>query len=255
MNSLKTHIDLNSDVGEFPAALADGSEDRLLRLVSSANIACGGHAGDASSMRALVRLCLSNGVSVGAHPAYPDRAGFGRMGMEIRESDLKTSIRQQVEALMTVAGELGAIVRHVKPHGALYNAAAKNADLSAIISDAISSVDRRLLLVGLAGTVMLDVWKSAGFATVGEAFADRRYEPDGTLRPRTVDGALIVDPVEAGRQALSISRDGVILASDGSRLSVDAQTICIHGDSENATAIASEVRDHLQRAGISVAPL
>jgi UPF0271 protein len=249
-----THIDLNSDVGEFPAALADGSEDRLLRLVSSANIACGGHAGDASSIRAVVGLCLLHDVSVGAHPAYPDRAGFGRTRIEISESDLKTSVREQVERLMLVAGGLGATVRHVKPHGALYNAAARNAELAAIIADAVSGLDRRLVLVGLAGSVMLKVWKSAGFTTVGEAFADRRYEPDGTLRARTLPDALIIDPVEAARQALSIARDGVISATDGSRLRVDAQTICIHGDTVNATAIASEVRNHLQQAGISVAP-
>jgi UPF0271 protein len=252
MSLLTTGIDLNSDVGEFPAALADGSEDRLLRLVSSANIACGGHAGDALSMRDGVRLCLIHGVGVGAHPAYPDRAGFGRTRIEISKPDLTTSIREQIERLVVVAGGLGATVRHVKPHGALYNAAARNAELAAVIADAVSSVDRRLVLVGLAGSAMLDVWKSAGFTTVAEAFADRRYEPDGTLRSRTLADALIVDPIEAARQALSIARDGVILATDGSRLSVDAQTICIHGDTVNATSIASEVRNRLQQAGVSV---
>jgi UPF0271 protein len=254
MTLLATHIDLNSDVGEFPATLADGSEDRLLRLVSSANIACGGHAGDASSMRDLVRLCLVHGVSIGAHPAYPDRAGFGRKRIEISEHDLKTSIREQVESLMVVAGGLGAAVRHVKPHGALYNAATRNSELAAIIADAVSSVDRRLVLVGLAGSVMLEVWKSVGFTTAGEAFADRRYEPDGTLRSRTLADALIVDSVEAARQALSIARDGVVLAAGGSRLTVKAQTICIHGDTPNAPSIASEARNQLQHAGISVAP-
>ena len=254
MSLLTTHIDLNSDVGESPAALADGSEDRLLRLVSSANIACGGHAGDASSMRAIVKLCLAYGVGLGAHPSYPDRANFGRTRIELSQPDLKASIREQVESLLVVAAGVGVTVHHVKPHGALYNAAARNAELAAIIADAVSSVDRRLVLVGLAGSVMLGVWKSAGFTTVGEAFADRRYEPDGTLRSRTLPDALIVDPVEAARQALSIARDGVVLATDGSRLSVKAQTICIHGDTANATSIASEVRHHLHDAGISVVP-
>jgi UPF0271 protein len=254
MSLLRACIDLNSDVGEFPAALADGSEDRLLRLVSSANIACGGHAGDASSMRAVVRLCLAYGIGIGVHPAYPDRVGFGRTRIEISNSDLKASIRQQVESLMTVAGDLGATVRHVKPHGALYNAAVRNADLAATIADAVSSVDRRLVLVGLAGSVMIEAWKNAGFITVGEAFADRRYEPDGTLRSRTFADALIVNPVEAAQQAFSIAHDGVVRASDGSRLSVKAQTICIHGDTANAASIASEVRSRLQRAGISIAP-
>lgn len=252
MRLLRASIDLNSDVGEYAAALVDGSEDQLLRLVSSANIACGGHAGDASTMTTVVRLCLAHGVSVGAHPAYPDRAGFGRTRIEISVSDLKASIEEQVESLVVVAEKAGATVRHVKPHGALYNAAAQNADLAGIIADAVSNVDRRLVLVGMAGSVMLDVWKSVGFTTVGEAFADRRYEPDGTLRSRTLADALIVDPVEAARQAVSISRDGVILACDGSRLSVHAQTICIHADTRNATSIASAVRNHLRRAGISI---
>jgi UPF0271 protein len=155
---------------------------------------------------------------------------------------------------MTIARELGTTIRHVKPHGALYNAAARNRGLAAIIADAVSSVDRNLVLVGLAGSAMLDVWKSAGLTTIAEAFADRRYEPDGTLRSRTFTDALIVDPFEAARQALSIARDGFVLATDGSRLSVDAQTLCIHGDTPNATSIASEVCLHLRRAGISVAP-
>jgi UPF0271 protein len=254
MSLLTTRIDLNSDVGEFPAALVDGSEDRLLRLVSSANIACGGHAGDVSSMRAVVRFCLAHRVAIGAHPAYPDRAGFGRTRIEISDSDLKASIKQQVESLMTVAGDLGATVRHVKPHGALYNAAVRNADLAATIADAVSDVDRRLILVGLAGSVMIKVWKDAGFATVGEAFADRRYEPDGTLRSRTFADALITDPAEAGQQAFSIAHDGMVRVSDGSLLSVEAQTICIHGDTPNAASIASEVRSRLNHAGISITP-
>ena len=254
MSLSTTHIDLNSDVGEFPAAMADGSEDRLLRLVSSANIACGGHAGDDSSMRDVVRLCVIHGVSIGAHPSYPDHAGFGRTRIEISKPDLEASIKEQIERLLVVAGRSGTTVRHVKPHGALYNAATHNAELAEIIANAVSSVNRVLVLVGLAGSAMLEVWKAAGFTVIAEAFADRRYEPDGTLRSRALADALIVDPVEAARQAISIARDGVALASDGSRLKIDAQTICIHGDTANASAIASEVRDQLEQAGISVAP-
>ena len=249
------HIDLNSDVGEFPAALADGSEAQLLRLVSSANIACGGHAGDDSSMGDIVRLCLVYGVSIGAHPSYPDRAGFGRTRIEISKPDLEASIGEQIDRLLVVAGRLGAIVHHVKPHGALYNAATHNVELAITIANAVSSVDRGLVLVGLAGSAMLDVWKAAGFAVIAEAFADRRYEPDGSLRSRTRPDALIVDPAEAARQAVSIARDRKVIASDGSHLTVEAQTICIHGDTTNASSIASAVRNHLQGAGISVAPV
>lgn len=251
---LTTHIDLNSDVGESPASLADGSEDRLLRLVSSANIACGGHAGDTASMKAVIRLCLVHGVSIGAHPSYPDRSGFGRTKINISEADLKASISDQVGDLMAVAAGLGASVRHVKPHGALYNAAVRNAELAALIADAVYAVDRHLVLVGLAGSAMLEEWKRAGFATVGEAFADRRYEPDGTLRSRKLADALIINPDEAARQALSIAHDGLILAADGSRLTIEAQTICIHGDTANAVSIASGVRNKLHHAGITVAP-
>lgn len=170
------------------------------------------------------------------------------------ESELRASIRKQVADLMVAAENLGATIRHVKPHGALYNAAAGNADLSVIIADAVSGCDRNLILVGLAGSVMLDVWKSSGFTTVGEAFADRRYEPDGTLRSRARADALIVDRFEAASQALSIAREGIVLATDGSSLSIEAQTICIHGDTENAADIAIETRNQLQRAGISVVP-
>jgi 5-oxoprolinase (ATP-hydrolysing) subunit A len=253
MSSHTIHIDLNSDVGEFPAALADGSEARLLQLVSSANIACGGHAGDDSSMGDIVRLCLAYGVSIGAHPSYPDRAGFGRTRVEISRPDLEASISEQVDRLLVVASGLGATVHHVKPHGALYNAAVYNTELAITIANAVSRVDRGLVLVGLAGSAMLDVWKAAGFEVIAEAFADRRYEPDGTLRSRTLSNALILDPVEAARQAVSIARDREVIASDGSHLTVEAQTVCIHGDTTNALSIATAVRSHLQGVGISVA--
>ena len=250
----RSAVDLNSDVGERASALLDGSEEQLLRLVSSANIACGGHAGDTASMKAVVTMCLACGVSIGAHPGFPDRAHFGRTKIDIPASKLEASVREQVESLLDISAGIGATVRHVKPHGALYNAASKDRLFAEIIANAISSVDRNLVLVGLAGSLMLDVWRSAGFAVVGEAFADRRYEPDGTLRSRSLGDALITNPDDAATQVGGIVCDGVVVAVDGSRLTVRAQTICIHSDTENAIALASRIRAHLLGAGVTIEP-
>lgn len=248
-------IDLNSDVGERPTALLDGSERRLLQLVSSANIACGGHAGDSESMKLVVDVCLSLGVSVGAHPSYPDRKGFGRAKINISPSALAESISEQIRSLIVVARNAGAAVRHVKPHGALYNEAVKNPELSMIIASAVVAVDKNLILVGLAGSTMLDVWKKEGFAVAGEAFADRHYESDGTLRPRSSENALITNPDEAVERVLTLVRYGELCETDGTRFDVDAQTLCIHSDTENAIAIARSIRTGLLNAGIAIKPL
>jgi len=254
MDLNRNTVDLNSDVGERPSALLDGSEEQLLRIVSSANIACGGHAGDTASMKAVVMMCLAGGVSIGAHPGFPDRAHFGRTKIDISASRLEASVREQVENLIEISAEIGATVRHVKPHGALYNAAIKDRWFAQIIADAVSSVDRNLVLVGLAGSLMLDVWRSAGFTVVAESFADRRYEADGTLRSRSLGDALITDPDAAATQAAGIVCDGVVVAVDGSRLAVQAQTICIHSDTENAIALASRIRARLHDAGVAIKP-
>jgi UPF0271 protein len=254
MGSSRNTVDLNSDIGERASALLDGSEEQLLRLVSSANIACGGHAGDAASMKAVVKMCLARGVSIGAHPGFPDRSRFGRTKIDIPASRLEASVREQVESLLDVSAGIGATVRHVKPHGALYNAAINDRRFAQIIANAIFSIDRNLVLVGMAGSLMLDVWRSAGFTVVGEAFADRRYEPDGTLRSRSLGDALILDPDDAATQAERIVCDGVVVAVDGSRLAVQAQTICIHGDTENASALALKIRARLLGAGVTVEP-
>jgi UPF0271 protein len=254
LNPKESKMDINADIGELPSALAGGSEERLIRLVSSANIACGGHAGDAASMRAVIKLCLSSRVRIGAHPGYPDKPGFGRRKLDLPPSQLESSLREQVGGLVDVATSLGTKLCHVKPHGALYNEAAVNADLARSFARAVAAIDKSLVLVGLAGSAMLKVWKAAGFRVVGEAFADRRYEADGSLRPRRFANALITDPAEAGEQALRIARDGVVVAVDGRRVDVDAETICIHGDTENAIAIAMEVRNRLLAVGVGVSP-
>jgi 5-oxoprolinase (ATP-hydrolysing) subunit A len=243
-------IDINADVGERPSALLDGSEEQLLRVVTSANIACGGHAGDAASMRSVVRLCQSLGVSIGAHPGYPDRRGFGRSSLNMPLSELEHSLIEQTRALLEISALCGTSVHHVKPHGALYNAAATDRNLAATIARATAIVDRNLVLVGLAGSLMLDVWRDFGFSVVAEAFVDRCYEADGTLRSRNLPGALIVDPLEAAAQAFSIVKEGVVKSFDGSAVQLRAQTICIHGDTSNPALIAGSVRRALERSGV-----
>jgi UPF0271 protein len=244
------YIDINADVGERTEALLDDSEERFLRIVTSANIACGGHAGDATSMRSVVSLCQSLGVSVGAHPAYPDKQGFGRSRLNMPLSELESSLVEQISSLLEIASLHGATVRHVKPHGALYNAAATDKDLALAIARAVANIDRNLVLVGLAGSLMLDVWRDFGFSVIAEAFADRRYEADGALRSRALPGALITDPLEAATQALRIVKEGVVESADGSAVQLDAQTICIHGDTSNAVLIAGTVRMALEQSGV-----
>jgi 5-oxoprolinase (ATP-hydrolysing) subunit A len=248
-------MDLNADVGERPDALADGREEALLRQLTSANIACGGHAGDAASMDALVRLAARHGIAAGAHPGYPDRANFGRAVMEIPPDRLRASIREQVAALAEAAGRHGVRLAHVKPHGALYNAAVNDPALAGLIAAAVAAAAPGAILVGLAGSAMLDAWRVAGFAVAAEAFADRRYEPDGTLRPRQFSDALITDPDEASAQALSIARDGRVTAWDGTAVPVRADTLCVHSDTPGAAEAIAAIRRSFRTHGILLAPL
>jgi len=248
-------VDINSDVGERPEALLDGREEELLGHVSSANIACGVHAGDISTMERVIRLCARYNVSIGAHPSFPDRANFGRTEMDLSSREIEECVQSQVKTLVSIAEKLHCSVRHVKPHGALYNVAAKDARISAAIAAAVKMVDKRLILLGLAGSPMLDVWKKAGLTVAAEAFADRRYEPDGSLRSRKLPGAVISDPSEAVEQALGIVKHGLVVTTDGSTLKVEAETICIHSDTENAIAVARALREVLPREGIQIRPL
>ena len=248
-------MDLNADVGERPDALADGREEALLRQLTSANIACGGHAGDAASMDALVRLAARHGVAVGAHPGYPDRVHFGRTVMDIPTDRLRGSIREQVAALAKAARRHGVRLAHVKPHGALYNAAAADPALAGLIAAAVADAAPGITLVGLAGSSMLDAWRSAGFPVAAEAFADRRYEPDGTLRPRRFPDALLTDAAEAAAQALSIARDGRATAWDGRVVPVRADTLCVHSDTPGAAETVAAIRRAFRAHGIRLAPL
>jgi len=245
-------IDLNCDMGELPEAIADGMQEALMRSITSVNIACGGHAGDEQTMKTTIEQALRWKLAIGAHPGYPDRANFGRLELKLPADEIATSIFEQVRALAEVASRCGARVVHVKPHGALYNQAVRNRELAAAIAEGVARWSREVVLVGLAGSLMLDVFREAGFAVAAEAFADRRYEADGTLRSRKFDDALIRNPEEAAWQALGIAERGVVIASDGSEVSVNAQTICIHGDTPGAPEIAATVARSLREAGIKV---
>jgi 5-oxoprolinase (ATP-hydrolysing) subunit A len=194
-------------------------------------------------------------VAIGAHPGYADRENFGRLELKIAPAEVAQSVFEQVQALAQVAESIGARVVHVKPHGALYNQAVRNRELAGAIADGVARWNCDVVLVGLAGSPMLDVFREAGFAVAAEAFADRRYEPDGTLRTRKFEDALIRDPEQAARQALGMVERGVVKASDGREVAVAAQTICIHGDTPGAPAIAAEVARVLREAGVTLSGL
>ncbi len=215
-------IDLNCDMGELPDAAL---EEALMPLITSANVACGGHAGDAASMRRTVEMARRHGVAVGAHPGYPDRANFGRVEMALSAEQIAQTVYEQIAALAAIAGRLS----HVKPHGALYNVAAKDPVVARSIGEGAGRFGEGLVLVGLAGSAMLDVWRGMGFRTAAEGFADRRYEPDGSLRSRKFADALITEPNDAAAQALRLVSEGRV------------QTICVHSDTPRAVEILAAV--------------
>jgi len=248
-------IDLNCDMGESPEAIADGTQEALMRSIASVNIACGGHAGDEETMRTTIEQALRWKLAIGAHPGYPDRANFGRLELKLPLNEISASIFDQVKALADVAARCGTRVVHVKPHGALYNQAVRNRELAAAIAEGVARWSRDIVLVGLAGSPMLDVFREAGFEVAAEAFADRRYEPDGTLRSRKFEDALIRNPGEAAWQALGIAERGLVIASDGSQVEVKAQTICIHGDTPGAPEIAATVARTLREAQVALSAL
>ena len=247
-----TRIDLNADVGESFGPWPMGADDALIRLVSSVNIACGAHAGDPATILRTVELAAAHGVAIGAHPGYPDLAGFGRRDLEMTPVDLRASLIVQIGAVQAAARIAGTTVRHVKPHGALYNRSARDLGVATTIGEAVRDLDSTLVLVGLAGSASIVAGRAAGLSVSEEAFADRRYEADGSLRSRQHPGALL-DPADAAAQALAIVRDGWVQAGDGSRLAVRADTICIHGDSPDAVEIARAVIAAIRDAGIRLA--
>ena len=248
-------MDLNCDMGELPDAVSDGTQESLMASLTSVNIACGGHAGDARTMKETIGQALRWQLDVGARPGYADRANFGRLELRVPPEVIVDSVFEQVRALAAIAAECGARVTHVKAHGALYNQAARDRVVAGAIADGVGRSNRDLVLVGLAGSLMLDVFRELGFRVAAEAFADRRYEADGSLRSRKFADALIRDPAEAGQQALRIAERGTVIAHDGSEIAANAQTICIHGDTPGAAVIAAAVAKMLRQAGVGLSAL
>jgi 5-oxoprolinase (ATP-hydrolysing) subunit A len=247
--------DINSDLGESEESLANGADFDLMRYITSANVACGGHAGDERTMRETVRMAKQLGVAVGAHPGYPDRANFGRIESPLSVAEIEATVRDQIAALAEVADTLGVRLVHCKPHGALYHAANRSAEVAAAIGRAVLQSDEQLIMVGQAGSATLTVWEAMGLSCAAEAFADRAYEPDGMLRKRTLPGALLEDPSRAARQAVDIVTRHCAVATDGSALKVVAQTICIHSDTMGSAGIARSVNEALKEAGVQVRSL
>jgi UPF0271 protein len=248
------HIDLNCDMGEVPEHISDGTQEALMRSITSVNIACGGHAGDAQTMATTIEQALRWKLAIGAHPGYPDRENFGRIELTLSPQAIADSIHEQVQALAEIADRHGVRLAHVKPHGALYNQAVHNRQLAQAIATGVARLRRDVVLVGLAGSPMLEVFRQAGFPVAAEAFADRRYEPDGTLRSRKHPDALIHDPAEAAQQALSIVQ-GKVVARDGSEVPLRADTVCIHSDTPGSPQIAAQVAKALREAGVNVRAL
>ena len=214
--------------------------------VNTVNIACGGHAGDEAMMEAMINIAITKNVNIGAHPSYPDKENFGRVEMDIDSNQLLDIIRDQIQGLVDLAENNGGHVSHVKPHGALYNKAAINEEVAQSIGEAIIQVDPALKAMGLAGSAMITCFDELGLETIGEAFADRSYENDGNLRNRRYDDSLITDPIKAANQAKNIS-NGFVMSVNGSKIDINAQTLCIHSDTPNAVAIASAVKDIIQQ--------
>jgi 5-oxoprolinase (ATP-hydrolysing) subunit A len=244
-----SRIDLNADLGE-----GAGNDDAILDFVTSANIACGGHAGDATTMATTIELARKKGVAVGAHPGFPDRESFGRRMLDVSAEEVHDFVVDQIGSLLQLARAADVPMQHVKPHGALYNAAATDAELADAIATAVGSIDPALILFGLAGSHLIPAGERAGLRTASEGFADRTYAADGTLTPRSEPGALIADQEVAVAQAIRLVTEGRVRSLQGTDVHLHADTICLHGDSPAAAALARRLREALELAGIDVLP-
>ncbi len=248
-------IDLNADMGEGFGAWRMGQDEALLDIVTSANVACGFHAGDPTIMRDLAALAKARGVAIGAHPGFDDKWGFGRRAISMSARDLEYMVAYQIGALQALAAYAHAPLRHVKPHGALYTMAAKNADYARAIAQAVKTVDARLILVGLPNSEMQKAAERAGLAYAREGFCDRVYGDDGSLTPRSEQGAVIDDPETAALQALCIVRDKETVSGSGATIKLEVDTLCVHGDEPGAVAVAEAVRRALEEAGFELKAL
>jgi UPF0271 protein len=245
-------IDLNSDLGESYGAWRMGDDKAMLAVVSSANVACGFHAGDPAGIYRTVKAAAENGVVIGAHVSYPDRVGFGRRDLDATPEELIADVIYQIGALKGVAAAAGTTVRYVKPHGALYNRIAYDARQGQAVIDGIKAVDPSLVLMGLANAPILDLARRAGLAVVAEAFADRAYTPKGELVSRREAGSVLHDAKVIADRMVGLAQSGTLEAIDGSTIRVEAQSICVHGDSPGAVAIAEEIRRRFMAEGIAI---
>jgi len=248
-------IDLNCDMGESFGAYTIGADAEVMASISSANVACGYHGGDPAVMRRTVRLAREAGVAVGAHPGFQDLAGFGRREMRLAPQEIEDMVLYQIGALAAIAQSEGVRLQHVKAHGALYNMAAKDRLLADAIARAVAAFDRSLMLFGLPGSELTRAGAACGLRVVSEGFADRAYEPDGSLTPRSRAGAVIHDTEAVVRRAVRMAVDGRVTATDGSEIAMHVETICTHGDTPGAQALTRALRAGLERAGATVAPV
>ncbi len=247
-------VDLNCDMGESFGRWDLGADAAIMPHISSANIACGAHAGDAAVMRKTLRLAAHHGVASGAHPGFADIAGFGRREIPTTPSEAGDLVLYQLGALSAIAASEGVRLRHVKVHGALYNMAARDRSLADAIASAIARFDRSLVFFGLAGSGMLDAGESAGLRTAAEGFADRAYEPDGSLTSRSIPGSVIHDVDDVVNRAVRMAREGRVRARNGTDIELRVDTICVHGDTPGADQLAAALRAGLLKAGIEISP-
>lgn len=248
-------VDLNSDLGESFGAYTMGLDGQVIAHVSSANIACGYHAGDPLVMAETVAAAKAAGVAVGAHPGFPDLMGFGRRNMACSPKEIKAYIQYQMGALSAFAAAQGLKLQHCKPHGALYNMAAKDMDMAGAIAQAVAEVDKNVILLGLAGSLLLEAGRQAGLRTASEVFADRAYQADGSLVPRSKPGSVIHDKDEAIARTVRMVIEGKVTAITGEEVSIDAHSICVHGDNPSAVEFVKNIRAELGARGVTVAPL
>src|SRR6184192_3959083 len=245
-------IDINSDMGESFGAYTIGRDAGLMKSITSANVAAGFHAGDPSVLRDTIRLAKANGVAVGAHPGFPDLVGFGRRELNVTPKEAEDMVLYQIAAVAGVAAAEGVRVQHVKPHGALFNMAVRNAELSAAIARAVAAFDRALILFGLPGSEILSAGTAAGLRVAAEVFADRAYEADGSLASRRKPGSVVHDADTVVARAVRMVKQRTVVALDGSVVTLETDTICVHGDTPGSDDLAARIRAGLEEAGITV---
>src|SRR5438552_9502957 len=245
-------IDLNADVGESFGAYTIGHDAGLMKSITSANVAAAFHAGDPTVLRATIRMAKASGVAVGAHPGLPDLVGFGRRELNVTPKEAEDLVLYQIAAVAGVAAAEGVKLQHVKPHGALFNMAVRNRELADAIARGIAAFDKRLILFGLPGSEILNAGRTAGLTVAAEVFADRAYEPDGSLASRRQPGSVIHDPAAVVARAVRMVTERHVVANDGSIVKIEADTLCVHGDTPGADALAAEIRAGLEAAGVTV---